>query len=556
MGNALPANFRAETNPRGHAIDLVWEFDPSFVTDPDTTPLIILRRERRFPGQNRQGTYLVEKQWIELPTGVTPEQRTQLPGAFLTEQEDGFRVYETTTFRYDLEELQEEVDGTHLITTTRQYRVQGDPPDRPLIRSIRREFALSPNGEVSPEADRLIIRFTDREGLEPGTIYYYTAYYPILKGSSQCYFNSETQSSALATKRYSHALFTDLPQIHQQLDTTLPPQGKVAAADQTKGQLQRLLEVFDAHADMLQGSIDGLRDLHNVRRVDSRLLPHLAHLLGWRMKRNLNEDAQRTEIGFAPQVYRGVGTIPTMKAMINRLTGWNAEVREFARNVLVSVDTTRFEQLEGVRVYLDGSLKLTPAYNDYFKQLRQYLNGELKDQPDPPQPPDRWQSHPLPAGAVNTLDSEAMFNLKNQLYEDRTAYSYDCRQLKDNENPYQGVNQPYVGVYNQRTIGIYLFPDIETETLAIQETVDQIRQTLAEFLPIQVRLVFFILPQSVVEEVYDTPNEITEKSADEWQDWLLFISNRRRHQTVDTSSYPIDTRSRTWYPGVKIPDNP
>ena len=42
----------------------------------------------------------------------------------------------------------------------------------------------------------------------------------------------------------------------------------------------------------------------------------------------------RYEIIFAPEVYRTVGTIPNIAAMINRLTGWDAQIREFVEQII------------------------------------------------------------------------------------------------------------------------------------------------------------------------------------------------------------------------------
>ncbi len=86
----------------------------------------------------------------------------------------------------------------------------------------------------------------------------------------------------------------------------------------------------------------------------------MAELIGWNLKAYLTEEGQRNEIVFANEVYRTLGTKPNIAAMVNRLTGWTADVKEFARNVIVSWDSTRVERLEGgVPAYLDGSASPT-----------------------------------------------------------------------------------------------------------------------------------------------------------------------------------------------------
>jgi phage tail-like protein len=533
--------FQAASSPHGRslqvsdgvasfepAIELTWDIAIAPLTEdslafphPDSIPIYILRRERRFPGRTRRGV---------VPVVVEPGDDS------LT---DGQLVYDSTTFRYDFEETREEREGDRLIQTTYQYRYQPEPRDRILIRSIRRESQLSPT-DGSPLPLSQTVRFLDRDNLEAGTLYYYTAF---IGPEAQRIFSRRTQASALATGSYSHNLFTDLPQIHQRLDTVTPAPFSVSRSDRAKGQLERLLDVFESHTDLLHGFIDGLQDLHNPRRVDSRLLPSLAHQIGWRLKDYLNEDDQRTEIRFAPEIYRTVGTLPNIAAIINRLTGWDTQVREFVRNVLVSFDTSRLEQLEsGTLVYLDGTLQPHPT------------------------PPPVLQGHRFPTGSVDTTDATAMFNLRTRAFNDQTVYSYDCGQ----PNGPDGYDRDDHDLYNRETIGIYITPDIDSEFFSPQEEGERIRQILNEFLPIQVRAVFFLQPIDV-EEAYDATEEVQEAFADlavlveselygEGLDalsdripqWRWFISNDLTHLAVDTATLPVNTRSRTWHTGLDL----
>jgi phage tail-like protein len=507
--------FRAETDPLGPAIDLIWEL---LAPDqpPEDTPLLIRRRERRFPGKSRRGVVPV------VASGA--------------DQIDGLLVYDTATFSFDFEETWEEREGDRLIAITRQYLYQGSPPDRTLVRSIRREFAEQGGTRISI---RTTVRAIDRQGLAPGGIYYYTAF---VGPSPNPTFSRLTQAAVLATGRSGRSLFASLPQIHQRLDAAPPPPFSVARADQAKGQLERFLEVFEAHIDMFQGAIDGLRDMHVPRRADSRLLPQLAHLIGWQLKDYLDEDAQRNEIGFAPEVYQTVGTALNIAAMINRLTSWDARVREFVRNVLLSFDAKRLEQLEaGALIYLDGSLAPNPA------------------------PPPALQGRRVPAGSANTADSEAMFKLRSRAFDDSTAYSYDCGK-PDGQGGYQRDDNDW---YNRETIGVYIIPDVETEFFSLLEEWERVRQLLAEFLPIQVRAVFVLQPGVVVEEEYDAVQMVTESFADQGMlvqeetygegvedvsdripGWRWFVSNNLAHRTVDTVAVPVDTSSRTWHTGL------
>ena len=244
---ALP-RVRAETNSVGPAIDLGWEL-PHPAGDPDAS-LRIVRRERRFPGRSRRGVVPVVANADDLA--------------------DGLVVYDTNTFRFDFEETRQEQDEEHLIATTRQFRYQGSPADRILIGSIRRQLPAAGGDPI-----RMTGRVIDRQGLGPGTIYYYTYYTAFVGPSGR--FSRITQAAALATGQYGQALFASLPQIHQCLDATPAPPFSVARPDQAKGQLQRFLEVFEARADMLHGLDTIVIDLQDVGTRKGALVPADAH---------------------------------------------------------------------------------------------------------------------------------------------------------------------------------------------------------------------------------------------------------------------------------------
>jgi phage tail-like protein len=509
---SLPADlrFRAEANPQGPAIDLVWEL-PDPAQSPDSVHVVVLRRERRYPGKGRRGTVAV---------AAHPE-----------DLHDGVKVYDTAAFGFDFEETREEPEGALLVRTRRQYAYQGEPRDRVLVRSVRQEFQP---GQAAPR--RTVVRAFDRRGLTAGTIYYYTAF-----AGEHALFSRLSQSSALATGRYGWRLFRALPQIHQRLDAgTPPPPNSVPLADQDKGQLERLTEVFEAHADLLRGAIDGLRDLHDPRRADARLLGPLARLIGWNLKDYLDEDGQRTEIRFAAEFYHTVGTAPNIAALVNRLTGWDAQVRDFVRNVLVTFDGSRVETLDGgAPVYLDGSLRADAAT-----------------------PPGLAGKRRVPPGSVNTADADAMFRLRTHAPDDDTAYTYDGR-MPDPTRP-----DP-IGWYNRDTLGIYIIPNVEASPFVLEQEWERVRQILAEFLPIQVRTVFVLEPAVVVEEPYDATRMVDEWAADVGQlvqaetygegadavsdrlpGWHWFVTNRLEHRTVNTAAVPVATGSRTWHTGI------
>ena len=226
--------------------------------------------------------------------------------------------------------------------------------------------------------------------------------------------------------------------------------------------------------------------------------------------------------------------------MINRLTGWDARLRDFSLNCLRSFDASRLEALDGgQRVYLDGSLQPLP--------LAPHLSGRS-----------------TPAGSLDTDDAEAMFRLRNRTFDDRCAYSYDCGR-PDGEGGYERDDDC---LYNRDTVGVYIVPDVATEPFSLREEWERVRQILAAFLPIQVRPVFVLQPQVVVEEAYDATRMVTEASSavgileqsEHWGEgldavtdripqWRRFITNDLAHLTVDTAL--MDTSSRSWHLGLE-----
>lgn len=514
--------FRADTSALGSAVEL--SFAPP-LTDPGLAVRIV-RRVRRFPGVTRRGLVPLQAGSDDLADGVT--------------------VYDGASFAADLEETRDErLDtGDGRRSTVRRYRLTGAPRDRRLVQTVVTDHAA--DGSVIAR----MVRVLDHD-LVPETIYYYTAFAgPVLA------FSRATQAAGLATGSHGHRLFVQLPRVDQQLDTALPADSTTALADRSKGQLERFLANMDLHADAWQGMVDGLRDLHAPRRADSRVLPLLAHLLGWELKDYLDEDGQRTELRFASELYRSVGTIPSTAALVNRLTGWDTKVREFVRSVVVSFDTTRVETLGGGQtLYLDGSLAPTPAYAGW-------LDGKIQSEPPPP----HFTGTPVPPGppgTVNTADADAMFALRTRAFDDPNAYSYDCGK-PDGQGGYTLDNDTR---FNRQTIGLYIVPVTEQEIFTIAEEWARVQQILTSFLPVQVRTVFFLEPGLIVEDPYDATTQVAEDelatgddqqsetwdagpetAADTIPGWRRFITNKLSDTSVNTNH--VDTGARTWHVGL------
>ena len=569
---------RAEPYPGEVAIALSWDLpiaeNSTEFSNPDDLKIFILRRERRFPGTNRQGTVPVRKQRVELPSVVNPDDRSNLKGAYLTRDEDGFLIYDTVAndFQFDFEELWEDQVGDCHILTQYQYRYLGnsrDRGDRLLVRSIQQESVLLP-GNSSPIPKRLTVRVIDRTGLNPGTIYYYTAFV-----GSNYIFSSKTQASALATGCLgSPPIFKALPQIHQQLDREQPDPNTVDKSDRHKGQLQRLLEVFESHADMLHGRVGGLRDIHNIRRMDSHLLPPLAQLMDWHFLDLENEEHQRRELAFAPEFYQTTGTFRLIEAIVHLLTGWQVEMREMATNILMSFDPNRLERIGNRLVYLDGTLKPSPVYLEYLDyiqdpeayHLHRQQQGLPEQTPSPPPLAECWQGRQwesdrpwVPAGSMN-LDptdpttTDRVAKLHTHGPDDPNVYSFQAPPL--NEDRRNLPDDDHLDLYNQQTIALYLYPQERRQGFSPDELIADRRrlyQILKAFLPINVRVIVFIRPLDI-EELFDPATEVTDSFGDMKIRWVVLTSNEPKHRSVSINNFPIDTRYRSWFNGATWPN--
>lgn len=168
-------------------------------------------------------------------------------------------------------------------------------------------------------------------GLEPEVFYYYALF--VKPDQAAGAFQSERtwRAVAMATGHYGldERLYQLLPALHKQYDEPMPDQ--LGA-----GQLRRFLQISGAALDQIRSQAESLRGRHDLLEVHADRLPALAHWIGWQLDRTLDTLSQRNQIRFAPDIYRGVGTIPNIKALVNMITGWDCRVKEFAHNVFRS----------------------------------------------------------------------------------------------------------------------------------------------------------------------------------------------------------------------------
>lgn len=241
-----------------------------------------------------------------------------------------------------------------------QIEVTWEQPDQGAVRVLRRLLAYPETAEPEPGSPCVVVadsnpavgapaqlevlpdgrrRVVDT-GLVAETVYYYRVF--PYTGTPPTYEAVPAHRvSAMATGRYDFGslLYRLLPAIYHRYDTVVPVPARDPAGtamdpvDLTRGQLRRFLELPGGQLDQIYSAVRSLPDLIDLRRVDGRLLPLLAHWIGWRTDNRLDLHRQRAEIRNAPELYRTIGTLPAVAATVLRITGWSSRIKEFVDNV-------------------------------------------------------------------------------------------------------------------------------------------------------------------------------------------------------------------------------
>jgi phage tail-like protein len=216
------------------------------------------------------------------------------------------------------------------------------------IRVVRRErtFPLDPDdGDlVYDEGGPLVHELVD-SGLTPLTRYYYTVF---AYDGADYHAGEGSRASALATDDYGLAerFYRLLPAVHQRDDRPLRPD-QVRALDpavqerlrvlppelRSAGQLRRYLAAATTPLALMRSTAEGLRQLRDIDRVPPEYLPLMAAFIDWRTDRTLPVYLQRNEIRAAPMLYRGVGTVPNLRSIVTRYTGWQIKVAEYGQHI-------------------------------------------------------------------------------------------------------------------------------------------------------------------------------------------------------------------------------
>lgn len=215
-------------------------------------------------------------------------------------------------------------------------------------------FPLEANPAQSLYYGAVIDHFSDRN-LQPLTTYYYTLF--TQDSSNTFYADDASRCAAFATQDYQlpEQLYKLLPAVHLREDLPLtaaeinqlsPP---IRAALQTlplglrdRGQLWRFFAATASSMNVLRSFAEGLRQLHDLDRVRPDFLPFLAQWVGWDLDYSLPVFSQRNEVKQAPAFYRTVGSVPNLRTLVNRYTGWYTQVAEFVQQIARSNAPAQF----------------------------------------------------------------------------------------------------------------------------------------------------------------------------------------------------------------------
>lgn len=289
-----------------------WQLDPGEALS--AIPAVTVRRK--------------ERDW-ELPPPANPD-----PFAFYGDA--GFPPVGATVADIDLGTTLDGDSRTTLRAESASAVVDGVAREV-LRRTLRTTF----DGLGRPSARAVTVLDTggDHLGLVPGPTYCYQ-----LTAGGVAATDPAAQASARAGDTYGQgrALYNLLPAVLRRYDTTtrppMPGTDAIPEAAAGSGQLRRFIDLFGAGADYLRSSAEGLGELHDVDEVDPRFLGLLARWIGWDLSVSAPVSVQRHEIKYAAALYGITGTIPGCMVWVRRLTGWDAQIKEFSRNVMFTND--------------------------------------------------------------------------------------------------------------------------------------------------------------------------------------------------------------------------
>lgn len=292
----LVKNTKAFINANGHQIDLSWQ-NPSVAEFEEFAGIKVVRRERRFPLDENDG----ELRFVG-DSAVTSFSDSLVAVARLEELAVEIPASLRGKVRYQADQKLLIFEGR--MSNSERDQLLDLPANAEFSNAIQ---ALYTRSQAAPKAQ---------------SVYYYTIFTFDTATPPQHFGGRQSRVAAMASSNYASAkqLYAMLPSIYHRFDA--------------KGELRRFLEIFGPEFDLIRSFAAAARDLQDLDRTASAYLPLLAQWIGWQLNPHHEIDTQRNELYYAPHYYRTIGLIPNLLALINRLTTWDCQIKEFFHNVL------------------------------------------------------------------------------------------------------------------------------------------------------------------------------------------------------------------------------
>lgn len=296
----------------GRRIYVRWEYVLDGLETPGSLPPVQLRRKERdfaFPPPLPNDPYTVYQSSAFPPPPV--------PGTLLVTDLPAWEIFE---------------DGLRVQASAISLaRYVAGIPQEFLRRIVYTTY------DASDAPIRVRIELLDASSLDPGTLYYYQLDDGVSHPEDEL---DRYRASAVAggTHALNRRLYEMLPQIYKKHDVRMLPAANelpgVPESTPSGGQLRRFVDMFGMGLDAMRSSAEALLQLHDGYEADHRFLPSLSRMVGWEPTARLGIPQRRNELLTANRLFKVVGTVPALRALVTLQTGWHSQIAEFAQHVV------------------------------------------------------------------------------------------------------------------------------------------------------------------------------------------------------------------------------
>jgi len=315
----IVSGFQAKADIVGRRIRVAWDFVPEESETLADIPPVSLRRKLRdfdFPDPTPIDPYLAYNSSSFPPVPI--------PGTLAVT---------------DLTNWQTTEDGERTVFEPVSVAVSTSGR---MVEILRRTTGTAFDSTGVPVRQRVEILDSGQYpgDLQANTVYYYQLFGRDLPASGDA--AAPYRGTAMVTDSYAlnRTLYQLIPEIYRRHDVEIRPitPGTDTVPEEAPlfGQLRRFVDLFGISLDSMRGTAEGLRTLHDIDNVDAQYLPLLAQWIGWELGVTSEIPLRRNEIKAAPRLYRLVGTLPGLRALVSQYTGWFTQVAEFAQNLAIS----------------------------------------------------------------------------------------------------------------------------------------------------------------------------------------------------------------------------